>query len=153
MTRVRLAAVGVGDVAQRDYLPELHRLDSRVELAVVCSRTGARADEVALQFGARALSWKAFFRVSEAMLLVLAGSLLMNGLDRLISLDVLSPLSQPLWDTSWLLDDARGVGGLLATLTGYRARPELLPVIVFGGYWFVVSLLGSWLPRRAAAVS
>lgn len=108
---------------------------------------------VALQLGARALSWKAFFRFSEAMLLILAGSLLMNGLDRLISLDLLSPLSQPLWDTSWFLDDARGVGGLLATLAGYRARPELLPVLVFGGYWFVVSLLGSWMPRKTAAVS
>lgn len=106
-----------------------------------------------LQFGARALSWKSFFRFSEAMLLILAGSLLMNGLDRLISLDVVSPLSQPLWDTSWLLDDGRGVGGLLATLTGYRARPELLPVIVFGGYWFVVSLFGSWGLRKAAAAS
>ncbi|MCV3757961.1 FTR1 family protein [Rhizobium sp. TRM96650] len=108
---------------------------------------------VALQLGARALSWKAFFRFSEAMLLILAGSLLMNGLDRLISLDLLPPLSQPLWDTSWLLDDARGVGGLLATLAGYRARPELLPVLVFGGYWFVVSLLGSWMPRKTAVAS
>lgn len=108
---------------------------------------------LALQFGARALSWKSFFRFSEAMLLILAGSLLMNGLDRLISLDVVSPLSQSLWDTSWLLDDGRGVGGLLATLTGYRARPELLPVIVFGGYWFVVSLFGSWGLRKAAAAS
>jgi predicted dehydrogenase len=52
MTKVRLAAVGVGDVAQRDYLPELHRLDSRAELTVVCSRTAARADEVAVRFGA-----------------------------------------------------------------------------------------------------
>ncbi|MBB3975632.1 high-affinity iron transporter [Rhizobium azooxidifex] len=108
---------------------------------------------LALQFGARALSWTSFFRFSEAMLLILAGSLLMNGLDRLISLDVVSPLSQSLWDTSWLLDDGRGVGGLLATLTGYRARPELLPVIVFGGYWFVVSLFGSWGLRKAAAAS
>jgi predicted dehydrogenase len=48
---VRLAVVGVGDVGQREYLPELHRLAGRAEIAVVCSRTDERAREVAGRFG------------------------------------------------------------------------------------------------------
>jgi predicted dehydrogenase len=44
---LRLAMVGVGDVAQRDYLPELWRLRNRVELTVVCSRGVDRARNVA----------------------------------------------------------------------------------------------------------
>lgn len=44
---LRLAMVGVGDVAQRDYLPELWRLRDRVELTVACSRGVDRARNVA----------------------------------------------------------------------------------------------------------
>jgi len=44
---LRLAVVGVGDVAQRDYLPEAHRLAGKAELAVVCSRHEDRARGVA----------------------------------------------------------------------------------------------------------
>ena len=48
---LRLAIVGVGDVAQRDYLPELGRLAGRVETVVACSRTAERARDVASRFG------------------------------------------------------------------------------------------------------
>jgi predicted dehydrogenase len=48
---LRLAIVGVGDVAQRDYLPELGRLADRVEVTVACSRTMERARDVAKRFG------------------------------------------------------------------------------------------------------
>ncbi len=47
---LRLAIVGVGDVAERDYLPELGRLADRVEPVVACSRTAERAREVAERF-------------------------------------------------------------------------------------------------------
>jgi predicted dehydrogenase len=44
---LRLGVIGVGDVAQRDYLPELSRLEGRAEVAVVCARTPQRARDVA----------------------------------------------------------------------------------------------------------
>jgi predicted dehydrogenase len=47
---LRLAIVGVGDVAQRDYLPELGRLAERVEVIVACSRTAERARDVSERF-------------------------------------------------------------------------------------------------------
>lgn len=47
---LRLAVVGVGDVAQRDYLPELGRFAGLLEVVVACSRTAARAREVAEHF-------------------------------------------------------------------------------------------------------
>ncbi|HZS90524.1 MAG TPA: Gfo/Idh/MocA family oxidoreductase [Chloroflexota bacterium] len=50
--RLKLALLGCGDVAVRDYLPELHRLADRVELVAVSSRTETRARAVAEQFGA-----------------------------------------------------------------------------------------------------
>jgi predicted dehydrogenase len=54
MTRIRLAFLGVGDVAQRDYLPELHRLADRVELVAVCGRTPERTRTVAEKYHASA---------------------------------------------------------------------------------------------------
>jgi predicted dehydrogenase len=48
MTRtVKLALLGCGDVAQRDYLPEMHRLAGRAELVAVCGRTPERVRHVA----------------------------------------------------------------------------------------------------------
>jgi len=37
-----------------------------------------------------------------------------------------------------VLDDSGRVGGLVASLTGYRARPALLPVLALAVYWAVV---------------
>src|SRR5512142_2177599 len=53
-----------------------------------------------LQQGSRVLSWRLFFRVSEILLLLLAGALLVSGMERLLALDVLPPLIDPVWDTS-----------------------------------------------------
>jgi predicted dehydrogenase len=54
MTPFKLAFLGVGDVAQRDYLPELHRLADRVEIVAVCGRTPERTRVVAEQYQAGA---------------------------------------------------------------------------------------------------
>ena len=49
--------------------------------------------------------------------------------------------------------DGGGLGGLLAALAGYRARPELLPVLVYTGYWAAVAvLLGGGRHRRPAVM-
>jgi predicted dehydrogenase len=49
---LRVAVVGPGDVATRDYLPEFHRLAGRARLELVCGRSPARAERVAAEFGA-----------------------------------------------------------------------------------------------------
>lgn len=51
--RLRLAILGPGDVAQRDYLPEFERIADRAEIVAVCGRTESRARAVAEQHGAR----------------------------------------------------------------------------------------------------
>ena len=99
-----------------------------------------------LQQGSRYFSWRTFFRVSEILLLLLAGALLVSAIEKLIALDVLPALVDPVWDTSTLIDDSSRAGGLLASFTGYRARPALLPLILLAVYWVsMVTLL-----RRAS---
>ncbi|MFJ3047900.1 FTR1 family protein [Herbaspirillum chlorophenolicum] len=102
-----------------------------------------------LQLGGKIFSWRRFFQVTEVILLLLAAGLLVTGVEKLFdvlleSSDALSSadwtmtLTAPVWDTSWLLDDSSTIGSLLSTLTGYRARPALLSVIVYVVYWVVI---------------
>lgn len=91
-----------------------------------------------LQLGGKIFSWRLFFRVTEVLLLLLAVSLLITGVEKLIALDVLPGLVDPLWNSSWLIDDMSPLGGLLAGFAGYRAQPALLTVLVYGAFWLVV---------------
>lgn len=93
-----------------------------------------------LQRGGRALSWRMFFRVSEILLLLLAGGLLVSGIDKLISLGVLPSFGDQIWDTSALLDDSTRVGSFVATMTGYRAQPSVLPLGCLAVFWVAVLL-------------
>jgi predicted dehydrogenase len=57
---LRLGVVGAGDVALRDYLPELPRLGDRIELTAVAARTEERARAAAERFGVR--RWTTSYR-------------------------------------------------------------------------------------------
>lgn len=101
-----------------------------------------------LQQGSRFLSWRVFFRLSETLLLLLAGGLLVSGVEKLIAQGLLPPLADQLWNTTALLDDSSRVGGLVAAMTGYRSQPALLPLVCLAVYWIgVISLLRSPLAR------
>ncbi len=94
-----------------------------------------------LQQGSRFLSWRVFFKGSEILLLLLAGGLLVSGIDRLISAGILPPLADQLWNTTAILDDSTRFGGFVAAMTGYRAQPALLPMLCLAVYWIGVLLL------------
>jgi high-affinity iron transporter len=98
----------------------------------------AAATYALLQAGSRILSWRTFFRATEIMLLLLAGALLLTGVDHLISLGFVPALSQRLWDTSHLLPDSGAIGGLISGFTGYRAKPALTELLVYGAYWSII---------------
>jgi high-affinity iron transporter len=97
--------------------------------------------------GGRRLSLSRFFTVTSLLLLVVAAGLFSSAIGRLIGLGLL-PASEPVWDTSgWLADDSL-VGGFLAGLVGYRARPTALEALAYASYL----VAAGWLlfgPRRA----
>lgn len=98
-----------------------------------------------LQQGTRWLSWRAFFRISEILLLLLAGGLMVGGIDKLISADVLPPLADQIWNSTGLLDDSTRFGGFVASMTGYRSQPALLPMLCLAVYWIIML----WCMRAA----
>ncbi|MCK9516630.1 MAG: FTR1 family protein [Ottowia sp.] len=98
-----------------------------------------------LQLGGRVITWRRFFRVTEVLLLLLAGALLVGATDRLLSLGVLPGLVDPVWDSSALLSTSSGVGKLLADFAGYRDFPALSQLLIWLGYWALVG----WLLHRS----
>jgi len=112
----------------------------------------ALATYYVLQLGSRILSWRVFFGITEVMLLFLAASLLITGLDNLTALGIVPTLSGRLWDSSAILPDSGPVGGMLGALTGYRARPDLVQVLVYCLYWGVMYWALFWSrPETKAA--
>ncbi|EJL53680.1 high-affinity Fe2+/Pb2+ permease [Rhizobium sp. CF122] len=86
------------------------------------------------------ISKNVFLGVSQGLLLALGSGLMMTAIDRAISIELVSPLSAPLWNSTWLLDDSSGFGAFLAGVIGYRSRPELLPVLAMAIYWATASV-------------
>jgi high-affinity iron transporter len=83
--------------------------------------------------GGRRMSIQSFFAATSVLLLFLAGGLFSAGVGRLQGLGLL-PGGDPAWDTSWLLDDHGALGGLVAGLVGYRARPTVLEIAAYALY-------------------
>ncbi|OHC70948.1 MAG: FTR1 family iron permease [Rhodocyclales bacterium GWA2_65_20] len=100
--------------------------------------------------GARFLSLRTLFRASEILLLLIATSLLAAGVDRLIGLEWLPPLADPLWDTAAWLPDARGSGRFLADFAGYRARPAATLVLAIAAFWSYALWRMAQIDRAAA---
>ncbi len=107
-------------------------------VAIVIGFALAGATYAVLQIGSRLINWRTFFRITEIMLLFLAASMFVSGFDHLASLGYINVPSTKLWDTSAILPDGGPVGGLIAALTGYRARPDVLELGVYVTYWAVV---------------
>ena len=89
----------------------------------------------AIAHGARRLNMRTLLRASEFLLLAVATAMLGHGIERLIGLAWLPTLADPLWDSAALLDDAHGIGRVLADFAGYRARPTGTLVLGYALFW------------------
>ncbi|UYZ85386.1 FTR1 family protein [Entomomonas sp. E2T0] len=101
-----------------------------------------------LQLSSHIISWRVFFNISAIILLLLGGALLMSALDKSSGLiiDMLAnadapewsyTLFDPVWDSSFILSDTTTTGSFIASITGYRAQPMLLGIILIPLYWII----------------
>jgi high-affinity iron transporter len=98
--------------------------------------------------GGQHLSLPRFFSVTTLFIMLLAAGLFSSGIARLQGMELI-PLTEPLWNTSWLLADKSLLGGFLSGLVGYRSQPTLPEVGAYLVYLIAASLLLFF--RRAAA--
>jgi high-affinity iron transporter len=88
-----------------------------------------------------------FFSVTGALVLLLAAGMAGQMARFLIQADVLPGLSQPLWDTSWLLSTQSAIGTFLQLLIGYDPRPSGTQMIFYAATLALI-LAGTRLSRR-----
>ena len=105
--------------------------------------------------GGKSVSLPRFFALTTLFIMFLAAGLFSGGIGRLQGLGFL-PMTDTLWDTSWLLSDRDMVGSFLAGLVGYRAQPSAFEVVAYGAYLLAAGLLlfgrpGSWSAQVARA--
>jgi high-affinity iron transporter len=91
-----------------------------------------------LSLGNKIFSWRYFFKVTEVLLLLLGGALLLNCVDTLVSVGVVPVLQAKFWDSSFILSDGGHFVPLLASVIGYRATPSLIDILVYLVYWIAV---------------
>jgi len=102
----------------------------------------------AIFWGGRRLSLPRFFNVTSVLLMLVAAGLCSTGFGKLQALGAL-PATDPLWDSSWLLNDGGVIGGFLGGLVGYRARPTVFEVGAYGAYLIAATLV--FFARRGPA--
>jgi len=99
-----------------------------------------------LQLFSHLVPWKWFFRISAIILLLLGGALLVAASDKIVGQLAewenlpewaFAVMYEPLWDTSWLLADARGTW---VGLIGYHAAPSLSQYGPLALYWLCAGL-------------
>ena len=86
------------------------------------------------------------FLVTGWLVLLLAAGLAAQAAGFLVQADLLPPLGDQLWNTSWLLTEDSIPGRVLHTLIGYIARPAGVQVIAY-----VATLVAIGVPMRAIA--
>lgn len=79
-----------------------------------------------------------FFSATSGLILLLAAAMTSQMARFLVQADVLPPLAEPLWDTSWLLSDTSLLGRFLHTLIGYEATPSGIQVAFYIGAFLLI---------------
>jgi high-affinity iron transporter len=91
------------------------------------------------------------FSVTGWLILLLAAGMASQGAAFLLQADLLPPLGQSLWDTSFLLSEQSLTGRVLHTLIGYTAQPAGIQLVFYLGTLLVIGglmrLVGT--PARA----
>ncbi len=97
----------------------------------------------ALYAGLLRIPMRHFFRVTNAMLVLLAAGLASTAARYLIQADLLPALSQPLWDSAWLLGNGSLPGQTAHILIGYDAQPAGMQLV-----FYVFTLVALWVGTK-----
>ena len=107
--------------------------------------------------GAIRLNLRTFFKVTGALILVVAAGLFAYSPHELQGAGWLPVFTGTAYDASALLPDAHGIGSLLRAIVGYNDDPTWLEVLAWAGYLLVTGALffrpAAPAPARPAAAS
>lgn len=101
----------------------------------------------ALYSGLMRIPTRHLFTVTNIMILLLMAGMAAQGTGFLVQAGLVSPIVEPVWDTSWLLSEQSVTGKVLHALTGYQARPSGIQLLVY-----ILSLVSVTALMRAKTV-
>jgi high-affinity iron transporter len=107
---------------------------------------------VLLYRGAAVLNIRSFFKVTGALILVVAAGLFAYGAHELQEAGWLPLLTSTAFDISGTLPDESGVGAILRALIGYQSNPTVLEVLAWTAY-LVTTGVFYFRPYRVATVA
>lgn len=110
-------------------------------LGATLGLVAAAAVGVLLYRGAVTLNVRAFFKITGALILVVAAGLLAFAVHELQEAGWLPFLTTQAFDTSSTLSHETGVGAILRALVGYNSMPSVLEVLAWAGYLIVAGTL------------
>src|SRR5205085_3559282 len=96
------------------------------------------------------LKW--FFSATSFLVLLLAAGMAAQAARFLIQADFLPSLANPVWDTSWLMDNGSILGKALQGLLGYDAQPSGMQILFFVTVLVVIALGMKWAGRRTETI-
>lgn len=87
------------------------------------------------------LNLRTFFKVTGALILVVAAGLFAFSVHEIQEAGYLAVATQTAYDVSGTLSDQDGVGAILRALIGYQDRPSVLEALAWAGYVLVTGYL------------
>lgn len=98
-------------------------------------------------FGLLKIPNRHLFAVTGWMIALLAAGMAAQAVAFLEQAQIVTALSNVVWDSSWLLSDSSVLGTTLHTLIGYTARPTAMQLIVYAGTLAMIFTLMRLLGR------
>lgn len=97
------------------------------------------------------LNLRLFFRITGAMLLVVAAGLVAYGVHELQEAGLFAVLTAHAYDVKSFLPDDAGIGAILRAIFGYQDAPSVLETIAWASYLAVAGFLFFRTPKREPA--
>jgi high-affinity iron transporter len=91
-------------------------------------------------------SLRRFFQVTNILLLLFAAGLVAKGVGEWGEAGWISPLIDPLWNTSRWLPETSVLGAMLKTLLGYNSTPSFTQALSYAAFLAIIG----WLLRRTS---
>jgi high-affinity iron transporter len=104
---------------------------------------------LAMYAGLLQIATKRLFAVTTWMIILLAAGLAGQAAAFLVEGDLLPPLGDTVWDTSWLLTDDSLLGKAMHAIVGYSAQPSGVQILFYATTLLVIGGL-TWVFGRPA---
>ena len=110
---------------------------------------------VMLYQGVLHLNLKAFFQVTNVLLLFFAAGMVALGIHELVEAGLMPALMDPIYNINAVLSDKSTLGQVFKSLLGYNGNPALSETLAYVGYLVLVGwfILGRSRPKPAVQLS